>query len=82
MALALPPLPPTRPWLGGTQMATQGMTQGGTLAQFRNQALDAVPIGRMTQPEAVARVAAFLHAPESSAITGQTYNICGGQTMD
>jgi hypothetical protein len=24
----------------------------------------------------------FLIAPESSAITGQTYNICGGQTMD
>jgi hypothetical protein len=24
----------------------------------------------------------FLASPAASAITGQTYNICGGQTMD
>ena len=68
-------------------MARQGMTQGAeatgtSYAQFREQALGAVPIKRMIQPEEVARLVRFLVAPESSAITGQTYNICGGQTMD
>ncbi|MBA3271239.1 MAG: SDR family oxidoreductase [Acidobacteria bacterium] len=70
-----------------TTMATQGMTQGAaatglTFDAFRTQALDAVPIKRIIQPEEVARLAKFLAAPESGAITGQTYNICGGQTMD
>jgi NAD(P)-dependent dehydrogenase (short-subunit alcohol dehydrogenase family) len=68
-------------------MAREGMTQGAramgiTFEQFRQQALDAVPIKRIIQPEEVARLVHFLAAPESSAITGQAYNICGGQTMD
>jgi NAD(P)-dependent dehydrogenase (short-subunit alcohol dehydrogenase family) len=46
------------------------------------QALDVVTIGRMTQLAEPARVAALPAAPESSATTGQTTNICGGQTMD
>jgi NAD(P)-dependent dehydrogenase (short-subunit alcohol dehydrogenase family) len=70
-----------------TEMAFEGMTQGAaatgtTYDDFRRTALDAVPIKRIIQPEEVARVARFLAAPESSAVTGQTYNICGGQTMD
>jgi 3-hydroxybutyrate dehydrogenase len=70
-----------------TDMSVQGMTQGAavlgiTFEAFRRQALDAVPIGRFIEPEEVARVATFLAAPTSSAITGQAYNICGGQTMD
>jgi NAD(P)-dependent dehydrogenase (short-subunit alcohol dehydrogenase family) len=70
-----------------TDMAREGMTQGAramgiTFEQFRQQALDAVPIKRIIQPEEVARLVHFLAAPESSAITGQAYNICGGQTMD
>jgi len=70
-----------------TDMARQGMTQGAeamgtSYAQFREMALSAVPIKRMIQPEEVARLVRFLVAPASSAITGQTYNICGGQTMD
>jgi 3-hydroxybutyrate dehydrogenase len=70
-----------------TQMAVEGMTAGAlatrlTFEQFRDQAIGAVPIRRIIQPEEVGRLAQFLAAPESSAITGQTYNICGGQTMD
>lgn len=70
-----------------TDMAREGMTRGAramgiTFEQFRQQALDAVPIKRIIQPEEVARLVYFLAAPESSAITGQAYNICGGQTMD
>jgi NAD(P)-dependent dehydrogenase (short-subunit alcohol dehydrogenase family) len=70
-----------------TEMAQQGMQHGAaatgrTFEQFRRSALDAVPIKRIIQPEEVAALVAFLASPAASAITGQTYNICGGQTMD
>ena len=70
-----------------TEMAKEGMTQGAiatgvTFEEFRDNAIGAVPIKRIIQPDEVARLARFLAAPESSAITGQTYNICGGQIMD
>ena len=70
-----------------TEMAEQGMRLGASAAgitteQFRAQAMERVPIGRMIQPDEVAALIRFLASPEASAITGQTYNICGGQTMD
>jgi NAD(P)-dependent dehydrogenase (short-subunit alcohol dehydrogenase family) len=70
-----------------TEMAAEGMRQGAaamgkTFEQFREMALGAVPIKRIIQPEEVAQLVGFLTAPATAAITGQTYNICGGQTMD
>jgi len=70
-----------------TDMAAQGMQQGAdatgdTFAQFRERALGAVPLKRFIQPAEVAELVRFLASPAASAITGQTYNICGGQTMD
>jgi ketoreductase len=70
-----------------TEMAKQGMEAGAaagglTYEQFREAALGRVPIKRIIQPEEVANLIAFLASPSASAITGQTYNICGGQTMD
>ena len=70
-----------------TAMAAEGMqkgaeAQGITFEAFREEALGRVPIGRIIQPEEVAGLVAFLAAPGAAAITGQTYNICGGQTMD
>ena len=70
-----------------TDMAAQGMQQGAdasglTFETFRERALSAVPLKRIIQPEEVASVVAFLVSPAAAAITGQTYNICGGQTMD
>jgi ketoreductase len=70
-----------------TEMAEQGMRAGAaasgvTFEQFREGALGRVPIKRIIQPEEVADLVAFLASPSASAITGQTYNICGGQTMD
>jgi NAD(P)-dependent dehydrogenase (short-subunit alcohol dehydrogenase family) len=70
-----------------TDMAVEGMTLGAqamgtTYEDFRRRALKAVPIKRIIQPDEVARVVRFLAAPESSAITGQTYNVCGGQIMN
>ena len=70
-----------------TEMAAEGMRQGAgatgkTFEQFREGALGAVPIKRIIQPEEVAELVRFLASPAASAITGQAYNICGGQTMD
>jgi NAD(P)-dependent dehydrogenase (short-subunit alcohol dehydrogenase family) len=69
-----------------TDMALEGMTLGATAMgityeEFRRRALHAVPIKRIIQPEEVAGLIRFLASPAASAITGQTYNICGGQVM-
>lgn len=70
-----------------TDMATEGMTLGAkatgmSFEEFRDVAISAVPIKRIIQPEEVAALVRFLCGPDAGAITGQTYNICGGQTMD
>jgi NAD(P)-dependent dehydrogenase (short-subunit alcohol dehydrogenase family) len=69
-----------------TDMAVQGMSQGATHAkvsfdEFKDQMIGAVPIKRIINPSEVAALVQFLCSPEAAAITGQTYNICGGQTM-
>ena len=69
-----------------TDMATLGMEQGAkhsrvTYDEFRQRSIDAVPIKRIIDPAEVAALVKFLCSPEASAITGQTYNICGGQVM-
>jgi acetoacetyl-CoA reductase/3-oxoacyl-[acyl-carrier protein] reductase len=40
-----------------------------------------IPVGRLGQPEEIARVVAFLAADESSYITGQTWAVNGGLDM-
>jgi NAD(P)-dependent dehydrogenase (short-subunit alcohol dehydrogenase family) len=69
-----------------TDMAVLGMSQGATHArvsfdEFKGQMISAVPIKRIIDPAEVAALVKFLCSPEAGAITGQTYNICGGQTM-
>ena len=70
-----------------TKMTEEGMRMGAiargvSFEEFRAQALAGVPIKRIIQPEEVAVLVKFLASAQASAITGQTYNICGGQTMD
>ena len=69
-----------------TDMALQGWTQGASHAkvsvdEFKSLMLDDVPIKRVIDPSEVAALVKFLCSKEASAITGQTYNICGGQVM-
>jgi NAD(P)-dependent dehydrogenase (short-subunit alcohol dehydrogenase family) len=41
-----------------------------------------IPVGRVSVPEDVARVAAFLASDESSYMTGESINLSGGLLMD
>ena len=40
-----------------------------------------VPLGRISQPEDVSNVVAFLAGPDASYITGETINVSGGMAM-
>ncbi len=70
-----------------TDMAAQGMqtaasVMGVSVEEFRRQAIGDVPIKRIIQPDEVATLVKFLASPQAAAITGQTYNICGGQILN
>jgi NAD(P)-dependent dehydrogenase (short-subunit alcohol dehydrogenase family) len=70
-----------------TDMADKGIREtakvmGITPEEFREQAIEAVPIRRFIEPEEVAKLVLYLSSNDASGITGQTYNLCGGQTMD
>lgn len=47
----------------------------------RQQVIDSIPVKRVGTPDDVARVVAFLLAPESGYITGQTIFVCGGTSV-
>lgn len=48
-------------------------------ADFRREAIDAIPLGKMVQPDDVADLIHFLASPKAGAITGQSYNISAGE---
>jgi 3-oxoacyl-[acyl-carrier protein] reductase len=56
------------------------MTSGFT-EDFRQNALKAVPLGRVGTPDDVANAVAFLASDESSYITGHVLNVNGGMLM-
>ena len=47
----------------------------------RNQLLSQIPLGRLGNPEDIAKVAAFLASDDSSYMTGQTLSVDGGMAM-
>ncbi len=69
-----------------TEMSRAGIEQiaarrGTDPESFKQQALAAVPIRRMLEPEEIAEFAVYLASDKARGITGQALNICGGQTM-
>ncbi len=54
---------------------------GMTYEEIRRDALARVPLGQMIQPEEIACLVHFLVSSCGANITGQAYNICGGQVM-
>ena len=70
-----------------TDMADKGIREtaealGITPDEFRDQAIAGVPLKRFLDPKEIAKLTLYLSSDEASAITGQTYNICGGQIMN
>lgn len=47
----------------------------------KRRAVEAIPLGRIEQPEDVANVVAFLAGPDSGYMTGQTVNVDGGNVL-
>jgi NAD(P)-dependent dehydrogenase (short-subunit alcohol dehydrogenase family) len=53
----------------------------GMPADALERVISQIPVGRLGEPDEVARVVEFLADPESSYITGQVYSINGGLYM-
>jgi len=69
-----------------TDMAERGIREtadvlGVSAEAFREQAVSGVPLRRFIEPAEIAKLALYLASEEASMITGQAYNICGGQVM-
>ena len=50
-------------------------------ANVMEKIVDRIPLGRLGEPDEVARVVEFLADPESAYITGQVYPVTGGLYM-
>ena len=69
-----------------TDMADKGIQETAEVLRisveaFREQAVEGVPLKRFIDPNEIAKLALYLTSEEASAVTGQAYNICGGQVM-
>jgi NAD(P)-dependent dehydrogenase (short-subunit alcohol dehydrogenase family) len=69
-----------------TEMARTGMellaeATGTTYAKARRQALAAVPLQRIAQPEEIGALVAYLCSPAAGGMTGQAIALDGGATM-
>ena len=49
--------------------------------EFTRRRGDDVPMGRLSQPEDVSNIVAFLASPDAGYITGETINVSGGMAM-
>ena len=58
-----------------TELFDRGHPPGG---EKRQRVIDSIPVRRVGTAEDIARAVAFLLAPESGYITGQTLFVCGG----
>ncbi|WDP91338.1 MAG: SDR family oxidoreductase [Desulfobacter sp.] len=53
-----------------------------TVEEQERKMCESIPLGRIGTPAEVADMAAFLASDQSSYVTGQALNICGGQLME
>ncbi len=53
-----------------------------TVEEQEQKMCESIPLGRIGSPDEVADMAAFLASDQSSFVTGQALNICGGQLME
>jgi len=54
---------------------------GKSVEQVKREKINAIPLGRVGQPEDVAEAALFLASNRSSFMTGQAVNVTGGQAV-
>ncbi len=69
-----------------TQLMRDGMTTRGKMAgKDADEMIEGIaasnPMQRILQPDEVARTIVHLLAPDAGAITGQSWNVCGGVAM-
>jgi 3-oxoacyl-[acyl-carrier protein] reductase len=58
---------------------TEGVHTAGIIgSDFEKQAVSATPLGRIGQPDDVAKVAVFLASDEAGWVTGERINVAGG----
>ena len=67
-----------------TEMAAQDLRHtafktGNPVVQVEDQAMARIPIGRMVAPKEVASLIGWLISKEAASVTGQAYNISGGE---
>jgi len=64
------------------EVVWEGVLRGLTPDEVREQYLRETPLGRLAQPEDVARVVVFLASDDAGYMTGQAINVTGGIRMD
>ena len=62
--------------------ASRSVAMGGSaIVLALDKVIAKIPVGRLGEPDEIARVVEFLADPDSSFITGQIYSANGGQYM-
>jgi len=71
----------TRTPLYQSVLAQRAQSRGISPAEMEAQKAAVIPIGRVNEPEDIAAMALFLAGPAARNITGQAFNVDGGQVM-
>lgn len=64
------------------ELGWEAELRGTTPAAVRQSWVDDTPLGRLEEPEDVARVVAFLTGPDAAFVTGEAIAVNGGAFMD